>query len=167
MSSETLASSLSPLETRTFSAGNKILAEGTAGQEAYRIVSGQVIICKEMSENRQFKLRTLGPGDIFGEMALLEDYSLRTASAIAMNDLTVAVLTKPQMDTALTETPAIISQLLKSLAHRLENTSQEYALMDLTLSRWEKQANRLIWLFGGLNAVFILATLAFLWLRKA
>src|SRR5581483_3604116 len=61
----------SHMQKQTFKAGDTIIAEGAEGKTAYLIVSGSVEV--SVGEGSQQKvLATLGPGEVFGEMCLIE-----------------------------------------------------------------------------------------------
>jgi CRP-like cAMP-binding protein len=76
------------VQTRRFGAGDTIFREGEQGDEFFVVVRGKVEI---RSGNR--RLETLGPNDIFGEMALIDD-SPRSATVVALTDVTVAPIKK-------------------------------------------------------------------------
>ena len=68
----------------SFRAGDVILAEGTAGDTAYLIVSGSVEVTVGKGA-RARQLGTLGAGDVFGEMSLIEP-GPRSATVRAATD---------------------------------------------------------------------------------
>jgi CRP/FNR family cyclic AMP-dependent transcriptional regulator len=68
--------------------GKALTREGAAGSEFFVIVDGDVSVTKDGSE-----VRTLGPGDFFGEISLLEDRP-RTATVTAKTRLRFFVLTR-------------------------------------------------------------------------
>ena len=72
---------------RSFPAGREIVAEGTGGIGFFVIASGEAAVTKDGREIRQ-----LGPGDWFGEMALI-DQGPRTASVVARGDLRCHAMT--------------------------------------------------------------------------
>ena len=76
--------------TQTFAAGETIFTEGTPGREMYVVLDGSVDI-----RVRDKTLDVAGPGGIFGEMALI-DSSARSATAIAMEDCTLAPVDEKQ-----------------------------------------------------------------------
>jgi len=83
------------LPRRLFLPGTVIMREGDVGDAAYMIVSGTCRAFREVGERREV-LSTMGPGDVFGEMALLLDEP-RAASVEAVTAATVLVLDKPTM----------------------------------------------------------------------
>jgi CRP-like cAMP-binding protein len=70
------------MEERTADEGERIVPEGTAGYEFYVIESGTVEVTREGA-----LIRTLGPGDFFGEMALVGSSARRAASVVATSPL--------------------------------------------------------------------------------
>lgn len=94
-------------------AGRVLAKEGDAAQEFFIIVEGEVRVT---SEDRE--LRTLGPGDFFGEIALVE-HTTRTATVTAMTPLRFFVLTSQGFWRLLDENPTVERQVLRALAKRL------------------------------------------------
>lgn len=92
------------LPSRTFAAGTRIMNEGDAGDEAYMIVAGHCSASRAVSGNsatgdqeaREEQLAVMGPGEVFGEMALLLDEP-RAASVTAIDQVTVLVLDRHTM----------------------------------------------------------------------
>jgi len=102
----------------SISAGTDLTVEGTIGREAFVIMSGRANVLKGGA-----KVATLGAGDHFGELSLL-DGGLRTATVTAVTDLTVLVLSKPAFNGVLDEIPTLAHKLLVSVAHRLRDSEQ-------------------------------------------
>ena len=102
----------------SISAGTDLPVEGTIGREAFVILSGRASVLKAGE-----KVATLGPGDHFGELSLL-DGGLRTATVTATTDVTVLVLSKPAFNGVLDEIPTLAHKLLVSVAHRLRESEQ-------------------------------------------
>lgn len=67
---------------RSFSAGEQIFGEGDSGDGIYALKEGAVEISVAMSQNVRRTFAKLGPGEIFGEMAVLE-LKPRSATATA------------------------------------------------------------------------------------
>ncbi|MHB1139134.1 MAG: Crp/Fnr family transcriptional regulator [Microthrixaceae bacterium] len=97
-------------------AGTDLTVEGSIGREAFVIISGTADVTKDGEVVAQ-----LGPGDHFGELALL-DGGLRTATVTAREDMLVLVLSKPAFNGVLDEIPTLAHKLLVSLARRLRAT---------------------------------------------
>ncbi len=76
--------------------GETVFAEGDAGESLYMILAGKVEV-RKLTAGEDAKIGELGPGEYFGEMALLGEGS-RSASAIAASALDVLVL--PRSDFA-------------------------------------------------------------------
>ena len=91
-------------------AGTLLIDQGDTGREAYVILEGTAVV-----KRAGRKIATLGVGDHFGELALL-DHGPRTASVVAETDLTVFVITARKFSGVLDEVPAIGRKLLTALA---------------------------------------------------
>ena len=104
--------------TRNFSKGKTIFKEGDHGDEFFVIVRGQVEI---RSGDRHFE--TLGPDGIFGEMALIDD-NPRSASAVALTDVTVAPIKENQFLFLVKNTPFFALSVMRVLASRLRRQNK-------------------------------------------
>ncbi len=103
--------------TRTYQKNRMIFSESQSGSDMFVIQVGQVRISKVINGN-EVVLAVLKPGDMFGEMALLENKP-RSASAIAHEDCKLIVLNKNNFDMMVTTQPQLISRLTTTLAERL------------------------------------------------
>lgn len=99
--------------TRAYKAGETIFREGDRGGEFFVVQRGRVRI---LTGNRV--LETLGRNEIFGEMALIDD-SVRSASAVAETDVTVAPITEKQYLFLVRHTPFFALKVMRVLAQRL------------------------------------------------
>ena len=70
-----------------FQAGDIIIEEGTKGSSAYIILSGAVEVVKKTGE-KEIAMATLGQGQVFGEMGLIEDRP-RSATVKAVAEIKV------------------------------------------------------------------------------
>lgn len=94
-------------------AGRQLTTEGTVGYEFFVIVAGEAEVF------RGDKLvATVGPGEFFGELALL-DRAPRNASIVAATPMEVVVLSRTEFQLALVEAPSMTLKLLSGLARRL------------------------------------------------
>ena len=96
-----------------FSAGHRLITEGETGSEAYVVLSGTASISREGTT-----IAALGPGEIIGELALLEDAE-RAASVTCETDCSMMVLDRRHFIPLLEETPALAIKFLEELARRL------------------------------------------------
>jgi len=78
--------------SRPFPAGTLIVREGELADEAYVITSGRCEAFRE-ERGRRISLRTLGPGDVFGE-AVMFAREPRNASIVAVDDVSAIVVTR-------------------------------------------------------------------------
>src|SRR5689334_22891618 len=77
---------------RRFDAGTMILKQGTSAVALYLLLDGEVEISREPEEGgRAVSLARLRPGDIFGEMAVLDD-DTRSSSVVATEPVRCALL---------------------------------------------------------------------------
>lgn len=113
----------------TFPKGTLILGEGDAGHAAYIIVSGQCVVKKRIGGVEQ-TLKTLGPGEVFGEMAVLTE-SARTATVVATEDTTALVVTRSVMEHELDGMKPWMARLLHTIAERFRDL---YATKRVTLT---------------------------------
>jgi len=107
----------------SFKAGAAILEEGGGDQLMFVIESGSVEIFRTDGGAAK-TIRTLGPGDFFGEMALLDDQP-RTASARAATDCTVLALDAAALDALLRAHPEVAIRMLRTMAGRLREAGAE------------------------------------------
>jgi serine/threonine-protein kinase len=100
-------------ETQVFRAGESIVNEGDPGDAAYIIQAGHCEVYKSI-HGRRVLVRRLGPGDVFGETAVLTA-SPRTATVVAVDDVTTKVITGDSLNRELDRNPWL-SAFVRSLA---------------------------------------------------
>lgn len=102
---------------RTYPKDTMIFSEGQPGNELYIIQKGSVKISKIVND-KEVLLAMLKPGDIFGEMALL-DNKARSASADAYEDSELLVVNRANFQQMITKQPQLITRLTTLLADRI------------------------------------------------
>lgn len=108
-------------QTRTYQPGVTIIKQGDTGVGLYIITKGHAKVTQEQDPDRaEVLLNNVGPGDVLGEMALLDDLP-RSASVIAEDEVTAVLLPVWEFRTALRSNPDIALKLLSVLSHRLRN----------------------------------------------
>ncbi len=120
-SDEDTHDSLKPLRTH-FAKGSIIFSEGDLGLTMYVIESGEVEIHKVLAGKNQI-LATLGKGDFFGEMCMLEDETPRSATAFALVDVTAVVIDQSAFTFILKHNPEIAIRMMRKLVIRLKQTT--------------------------------------------
>jgi CRP-like cAMP-binding protein len=97
----------------SFPAGKELMTEGEEGIGFFLIAEGEALVTLRGSDTR-----TLGPGDWFGEMALI-DGGARTASVKAVSDLRCFSLTSWEFRPLVHEHPAIAWAVMETLVKRV------------------------------------------------
>jgi hypothetical protein len=109
------------LPRQAFGEKQVIIREGDPGDAAYIIVSGRCRAFRKVDE-REETLATMGPGDVFGEMALLLDEP-RAASVEAIEPVTLLVLDRVTLDEGL-GVEGWTGALVRALAQRFRDLEQ-------------------------------------------
>jgi CRP/FNR family transcriptional regulator, cyclic AMP receptor protein len=107
---------------RRFRARDIVCHEGDPGDSLHVIVSGKLAVRVTTPLGQVVTLSLLGPGDSFGELALLDSASLRTATVVAIEEAHTLMLTGAQLDGLRRQHPrvdAYITETLTSYVRRL------------------------------------------------
>ena len=104
---------VSSMKERNFNAGQTIAAEGQTGIGFFVIAEGNAKVSQGGEERG-----SLGPGDYFGEIALIDD-GMRTASVTADSELKVYGLTSWEFRPLVESNASIAWKLLQTMAKRL------------------------------------------------
>jgi len=97
--------------------GQEIVHQGDTGVGAFIIRSGKVDVVQDR-DGKEITLATLGPGDVLGEMALLDEFP-RSASARAVEPTTALGIQRWHFRGILESHPQIALRLLPVLTKRL------------------------------------------------
>src|SRR3954447_17241003 len=108
---------------RSFPAGVRVFHEGDHSDACYLVRSGDLRVTREHRDGRAIALATLGPGDIFGELAML-DGQARSASVEALTDAELLALSAADMRRLLAEHPDITVKLVGALTRRVRETNE-------------------------------------------
>ncbi len=115
----------------TLQANDLLFSEGSIGQSAYVIKQGQIEIYKT-SDGKHVQIAVRQPGEVIGEMALLQA-APRSASARAVSESRLIVISHDQMDYLLDNSPSASRTMLSTITDRLRDT-------ELMLRQSEKMA---------------------------
>lgn len=108
---------------RSFPKGARVFHEGDESDACYVIRSGDVRVTREHSDGRAIALATLGPGELFGELAML-DGGVRSASIEALTDVELVALSAADMRGLLERNAQITAKLVVALTRRLRETNE-------------------------------------------
>jgi CRP/FNR family transcriptional regulator len=111
---------------RRFRSGEIVFREGDSSDTCYVIRSGHARAVREHSDGRSIAIAHFGPGDIFGELAMLDD-ERRSATIEMLEPTEVVGILGPDMRRLLREHPDIAVKLIGALAHRLRETNERLA----------------------------------------
>jgi eukaryotic-like serine/threonine-protein kinase len=118
--------------TRTYAAGEVVVREGEVGDHAYVIRQGRAVAYKTIGEER-IVLREMGPGDAFGEMALLSD-TVRTATVEALESLSVHVVDRESLNQGL-GLDSWSGAVVRALADRFRDIDAKLTAAEIELRR--------------------------------
>lgn len=104
------------MQRERFKAGTKIFREGEPGTYAYLIEQGKVEI-SAATKGTKIEITTLGPGEMFGEMALIDNHS-RSATATAVEDTEVIPLEKTTLEHKISKSDPVLHLLLRVVLER-------------------------------------------------
>ncbi len=111
---------------RRFEAGEVVFKEGDEGSTCYIVRSGRARAIREHPDGRSITLAHFGPGDIFGEMAMLDD-ERRSATVETTEGTQAIAILSTDMHRLLREYPDISIKLIAALGQRLRETNERLA----------------------------------------
>lgn len=104
--------------------GASIFAKGDPGNSLLAVMSGSVRISIPAADGREAVLNTIHPGEIFGEIALL-DGRPRTADAVAATDCELMVIERRDFIPFVQQNPEVALKLIEVLCMRLRRTTEQ------------------------------------------
>lgn len=110
---------------RSFAAGQEIFKEGDEGDGMYVVQEGLVEISSLVRPEVRHVFFRVGPGDFFGEMAVLEDKP-RSASAVATLATTAHFVPRAEMLKLVGRSPALALGLLREISNRLREFNRQF-----------------------------------------
>ena len=113
--------------------GETLFLKGDPGDALYAVRRGQIRIATSISSGRHLTLNLLGPGDVFGEVALL-DGRPRTADAVAIEPTELYTVLRRDFFGLLEQRPSVAIRIIELLCERIRWMSsqmEEHALLPL------------------------------------
>ncbi len=138
-------------------AGRMVFEQGDPGDSFFMITSGRVRIFRKNEEGMETELVGLGPGDSFGEMALLTG-AARSANVEAVEDLELIALAKVHFDRILRSYPEVSLTLILQMASWLIKNDQ---MLEMEKSRQYQPAKLSILDFVLIIGISLLCALVF------
>jgi CRP/FNR family cyclic AMP-dependent transcriptional regulator len=119
--------------TRQYPRNTIILSEGDHSDSLYIIRSGRVKVFLGNDDGREVILNVQGPGEYFGELALI-DSGPRSASVISQDKCLLSIISKGDFEGFLQQHPAATFKIMRGLVKRLRSLTENVrslALMDV------------------------------------
>lgn len=120
------------VEEKDIAAATPLFLENMKGESMYIVVSGQIKLSKMLSEGETKTLTTMGVGDFFGEMALIED-GPRAVSAMAVSDSNVLLIKRTEFEKMMEESPKVAVKVVigiyKTISDRVRSLSPQIQSM--------------------------------------
>lgn len=108
-----------------YRSGERLFEQGEEGDAAYIVLHGSVEVMVNPGDGER-AVATIGPGEIFGELAVICDQP-RSSAIVAREALGVLRLNRETVLNMLREFPDISLQMLRILGRRLERTTSQLA----------------------------------------
>jgi CRP/FNR family transcriptional regulator, cyclic AMP receptor protein len=132
------------MQTIKFKAGDTILTEGEEGDTAFLIVDGKVEVFLGVGAKAK-SVGTLGDGEVFGEMSLIEP-GPRSATVRAVTDVLCVGATYDEFIASIEHDPEQAIVFMKTLVRRLRHMNEQMAKLDPArrgfrqmMRDWQKQ----------------------------
>jgi len=119
-----LARVAATVRERPYPRNSVIVFEDDPGDALFVVAGGQVKVVLIGEDGREVILAVLGPGDFFGELALIDDEP-RSAHVMAMDDARLLVLRRDDFQRELEAHPRIALGLLRALSRRLRRADDK------------------------------------------
>jgi CRP/FNR family transcriptional regulator, cyclic AMP receptor protein len=111
---------------RTYASGSLILREGDPGDTCYILQRGRARVTRQHADGRTITLTNLGPGEIFGELAMFGG-EVRSASVEALDDVRAVAILAGDLKRLLSDHPEIAVKLLGALGEKLREANARIA----------------------------------------
>lgn len=114
---------------KSYNKNNIILSEEDSGNSMFFIIEGKVKVLRS-DDDKEIIISLLGPGDFFGEMAILDGMG-RSATVSALEDSKIFILQRNEFLDLLNSHPEVSISLLKELSVRLRNATNKIKALSL------------------------------------
>jgi len=122
---------------KQFETGDVIVRQGDTGNCMFVIQEGEVEAVAE-ADGKELRLRTLGPNEFFGEMALFEKET-RTCTIRALGPTRGLTIDKKNLLGGIHEDPSLAFRIVKTMSHRIRDLTDRLAKFEEQLQARAKQ----------------------------
>lgn len=127
------------LDRRFVPAGQIVIEQGNFGNRAFLIESGKLEVFMIDRKGRDVKLAEAGPGDIVGEMALL-DGGKRSASIRTVENSVLIAISPQDVHQSIGDPRGIFAQMMRVMVERLKDTNAQLIKQNMELADIEEAA---------------------------
>lgn len=113
---------------KEYKKGEIIFRQGDTGDCMFVVQKGEVEALAEAG-GRQLRLRTMGPNEFFGEMALFEK-EIRTATIRVTRPARVLTIDKKNFLSGIHEDPSLAFRIVQTMSHRIRDLTDRLAKYD-------------------------------------
>ena len=110
---------------KEYAKGDVICRQGESGNCMFVIQEGEVEAIAE-ADGKELRLRTMGPNEFFGEMALFEK-ATRTATIRATRPTRVLTIDKKNFLGGIHEDPSLAFRIVQTMSHRIRDLTDRLA----------------------------------------
>jgi CRP/FNR family transcriptional regulator len=103
---------------RSYAVGDVIVKQGQGGEGFYVITAGKAEAVRERSDGEKVVVNSFAPGDFFGELALLDEEGVRTATITVIEATTCLILTRWDFLATLRQDADMAVDILQEMAKR-------------------------------------------------
>jgi len=128
LDSATVTLIVAHLTEEVLPAGHIVFEEHAPGDTLYIVKAGQIRISSILEHGEERVLRDMGPGEFFGEMALLEDKP-RSARVSTLTPTTLLAVTRQRFNTLIEQHPIVAINFLKAISAQLRLQYQEQSIL--------------------------------------
>jgi CRP/FNR family transcriptional regulator, cyclic AMP receptor protein len=115
---------------RKYTKNSIIFLEDEAGAILFIIISGKVKVVRTDEDGKEVILSILGPGDFFGEMALLDGLP-RSATVVALDEAELFIIHRREFLKMIEDSPKVATSLLIELTRRLRKADEQIESLSL------------------------------------
>lgn len=122
-----LESLLADFRLRRYATDSYLFREGDPGDHLYLVASGEVKISRTTERGGEVIFAVLGTGDLFGELAVMQENAVRSADAQALNETDCFLLHRQALVAFLQAHPAVMWQVITVLSDYIRRKDEAFS----------------------------------------